>query len=48
MTKSIQNNHEYYMNAETCRNRLFDTYAPDELQNEDKHLSVKSKYRKGK
>lgn len=33
-------NHEYYQNAETCRNRLFDNYSPDHLQNEDVHLSI--------
>lgn len=35
--------HEYYANYETCRNRWFDDYEPDELQNEDIHLSVSSK-----
>lgn len=39
MAKSKQNNHEYYANAETCRNRLFDTYNPSHLQNEDYHLN---------
>lgn len=33
------NNHEYYSNAETCRNRWFD-YYDEEPQNEDYHLSV--------
>lgn len=41
MAKSKQNSHEYYANYETCRNRLFDTFDPDELQNEDLHLSYK-------
>lgn len=44
MTKSRQNNHEYYANYETCRNRLFDMYDPDELQNEDEHLSYKEAF----
>lgn len=39
MAKSKQNNHEYYANAETCRNRMFDTFAPRHLQNEDYHLA---------
>lgn len=39
MAKSKQNNHEYYANAETCRNRLFDTFNPSHLQNEDYHLN---------
>lgn len=39
MTKSKQNNHEYYANYETCRNRLFDEFNP-EVQNEDFHLDV--------
>ncbi len=39
MPKSKQINHEYYANYETCRNRWFDTYAPDQLQMEDYHLS---------
>ena len=39
MTKSKQINHEYYANYETCRNRLFDDFDPDELQIEDEHLS---------
>ncbi len=38
VAKSKQNNHEYYSNAETCRNRLFDTYRPKGFQNEDFHL----------
>lgn len=41
MTKSRQINHEYYANYETCRNRLFDDWDPDELQIEDEHLSYK-------
>lgn len=41
MTKSRQINHEYYANYETCRNRLFDTFDPDELQIEDVHLSYR-------
>ncbi len=41
MAKSKQNSHEYYANYEPCRNRLFDTFEPDELQNEDIHLSYK-------
>lgn len=40
MAKSKQNNHEYYANYETCRNRYFDDFDPDELQNEDFHLDV--------
>lgn len=39
MTKNRQINHEYYANYETCRNRLFDDWDPDELQIEDEHLS---------
>lgn len=39
MPKSKQINHEYYCNYETCRNRLFDTFAPNRLQIEDVHLS---------
>ena len=39
MAKSKQNNHEYYANYETCRNRLFDDFNPDWLQIEDAHLS---------
>lgn len=39
MAKSKQNNHEYYANYETCRNRLFDDFDPDWLQIEDVHLS---------
>ena len=30
-------NHEYYANYETCRNKLFDQFDPDE-QEEDYHL----------
>lgn len=30
-------NHEYYANYETCRNKLFDEFDPDE-QEEDYHL----------
>lgn len=44
MTKSRQINHEYYANYETCRNRLFDTFDPDEPQNEDYHLSYKEAF----
>lgn len=40
MTKSEQTNHEYYANYETCRNRYFDDFEPDELQNEDIHLNL--------
>ena len=39
MPKSKQNNHEYYQNYETCRNRLFDTFAPKKGQIEDYHLN---------
>lgn len=39
MTKSKQINHEYYANYETCRNRWFDDWDPDDLQIEDEHLS---------
>ena len=39
MAKSKQNNHEYYANYETCRNRLFDDFDPDWLQIEDVQLS---------
>lgn len=39
MTKSKQINHEYYANYETCRNRLFDEFDPEEGQIEDEHLS---------
>ena len=39
MAKSKQNNHEYYANFETCRNRMFDMYDPDEEQIEDEHLN---------
>ncbi len=46
MAKSKQNNHEYYANYETCRNRLFDTFDPDNLQNEDVHLSYKQALKK--
>lgn len=46
MAKSKQNNHEYYANYETCRNRYFDDFAPDELQNEDFHLDVEQKPQK--
>lgn len=42
MARSKQNSHEYYANYETCRNRMFDTFDPDELQNEDIHLSYKN------
>ncbi len=42
MAKSKQNNHEYYSMAETCRNRMFDLYDPDELQIEDVHLDYYS------
>lgn len=41
MPKSKQVSHEYYCNYETCRNRMFDTYAPSHLQIEDVHLSWK-------
>ena len=44
MTKSKQINHEYYANYETCRNRLFDLYDPDELQIEDVHLSYREAF----
>lgn len=44
MTKSKQNNHEYYQNYETSRNRLFDLYDPDSLQNEDAHLDLLEEY----
>lgn len=40
MAKSKQVNHEYYANYETCRNRLFDLWDPDEEQNEDEHLDI--------
>ncbi len=40
MAKSRQTHHEYYANYETCRNRMFDMYDPDELQNEDVHLDI--------
>ncbi len=40
MPKSKQTHHEYYANYETCRNRLFDMYDPDEEQNEDVHLDI--------
>ena len=36
--KNYVNNHEYYMNAETARNRWFDEY--DDIQNEDYTLDV--------
>ena len=39
MAKSKQVNHEYYANYETCRNRMFDMYDPDEEQIEDEHLN---------
>lgn len=39
MPKSKQINHEYYANYETCRNRWFDEWDPDDLQIEDEHLS---------
>lgn len=42
MAKSKQNSHEYYANYETCRNRLFDTFDPDGIQNEDVHLSYRN------
>lgn len=42
MAKSKQNSHEYYANYETCRNRLFDTFDPDDIQNEDVHLSYRN------
>lgn len=42
MAKSKQNSHEYYANYETCRNRLFDTFEPDDIQNEDIHLSYRN------
>ena len=38
MVKNHQINHEYYANAETCRNRWFD--LSDGIQNEDFHLNV--------
>lgn len=44
MTKSRQINHEYYANYETCRNRWFDEFDPEELQNEDEHLSYKEAF----
>lgn len=44
MTKSRQINHEYYANYETCRNRWFDDFDPEELQNEDEHLSSKEAF----
>lgn len=44
MTKSKQNNHEYYMNYETCRNRMFDNYDPDSIQIEDEHLDLREEY----
>lgn len=44
MTKNRQISHEYYANYETCRNRLFDDWDPDELQNEDEHLSYKEAF----
>ncbi|MGN1040431.1 MAG: hypothetical protein ACI4QL_03280 [Candidatus Fimimonas sp.] len=40
MAKSKQTNHEYYANYETCRNRMFDMFDPDEEQNEDEHLNL--------
>lgn len=36
--KNHQSNHEYYMNFETSRNRLFDNY--DDIQNEDYTLDL--------
>ena len=48
MPKSEQIGHEYYANYETCRNRVFDLYDPDELQNEDVNLSYKNAFKKGK
>lgn len=47
MAKSKQNNHEYYANYETCRNRMFDMYDPDELQIEDEHLNWLQDIEKG-
>ena len=44
MAKSRQINHEYYANYETRRNRMFDDWDPDELQNEDVHLSYKEAF----
>ena len=44
MAKSKQNNHEYYANYETCRNRLFDMFGPDWLQIEDAHLSYEEAF----
>ncbi len=44
MPKSKQINHEYYANYETCRNRLFDTFNPGQLQNEDVHLSYSNAF----
>lgn len=38
MAKSKQNNHEYYANYETCRNRWFNDSDPGYPQNEDFHL----------
>ncbi len=35
-------NHEYYANAETCRDRWFDTFTG--LQNEDYHLDWYDEY----
>lgn len=45
MPKSKQIDHEYYCNYETCRNRLFDTFAPNCLQIEDVHLSYRDAFR---
>lgn len=47
MAKSKQVNHEYYANYETCRNRMFDMYDPDELQNEDVHLNLEQAFEIG-
>lgn len=47
MAKSKQVNHEYYANFETCRNRMFDMYDPDELQNEDVHLNLEQAFEVG-
>ncbi len=44
MTKSKQTHHEYYSTYETCRNRWFDMYEPDELQTEDEHLNIEQAF----
>ncbi|MBQ2804809.1 MAG: hypothetical protein IJD18_01300 [Clostridia bacterium] len=43
MPKSKQNNHEYYANYETCRNRMFDLCDMDD-QIEDFHLDFASAF----